>query len=292
MYLRTLPFSQITALKATLIMRYDKQTYLSIDRNSLQAPDVHKIWAGIKFDYIFDNTISKGINLYNGTRYKIFGEYYYQINKSKTDLFVLGADFRHYQKIHRDLIFASRFAASTSFGNNKLIYYLGGVDNWTNFSQNTPTFIPLNEIPINENEDYAYQAVATNLRGFPQNIRNGNSFALINTELRLPVVKYFSNYPLNSSFWSNLQVVGFFDVGTAWSGWTPYSDDNAYGKDIIERGPIVITLDTERDPIVAGYGFGVRAMLFGYFARFDWAWGIEDQQITQRIFYFSLSLDF
>lgn len=292
MYLRTLPFSQISALKGTLILRHDRQTYLSIDRNSLQAPDIHKIWAGIKFDYIFDNTISKGINLYNGTRYKLFGEYYNQVNKSKTDLFVLGADFRHYQKIHRDLILASRFAASTSFGNSKLIYYLGGVDNWTNFSQNTPTFIPLNEIPINENEDYAYQAVATNLRGFPQNIRNGNSFALINTELRLPVVKYFSNYPLNSSFWSNLQLVGFFDVGTAWSGWSPYSDDNAYSKDVIERGPIIITLDTERDPIVAGYGFGARAMLFGYFARFDWAWGIEDQQITQRIFYFSLSLDF
>ncbi len=292
MYLRTIPFSQITALKGTVTLRHDKQIYLSTDRNSLQTPDVHKVWGGIKFDYIFDNTISTGVNLYNGTRYKIFGEYYKQINKSKTDLFVIGADFRHYQRIHRDLIFASRFATSTSFGNSKLIYYLGGVDNWTNFSQNTPTFIPLNEIPINEDENYAYQAVATNLRGFPQNIRNGNSFALINTELRWPVIKYFSNYPLNSSFWTNLQLVGFFDAGTAWSGWSPYSDENAYDKDVIERGSIVITLDTERDPIVAGYGFGIRAMLFGYFARFDWAWGIENQEITPRIFYFSLSLDF
>ncbi|PLX11250.1 MAG: hypothetical protein C0597_15325 [Marinilabiliales bacterium] len=292
MYLRTLPFSQITALKGTLTLRHDKQINLSIDRNSLQASDIHKLWAGIKFDYIFDNTISTGLNLYNGTRYKIFGEYYNQINKSKTDLFVLGADLRHYQKIHRDLIFASRFAASTSFGNSKLIYYLGGVDNWTNFSQSTPTFIPLNEIPINENEDYAYQAVATNLRGFPQNIRNGNSFALINTELRWPVIKYFSNYPLNSSFWSNLQLVGFFDVGTAWSGWSPYSDENAYNKDVRDYGSIVVTVDTERDPIVAGYGLGLRAMLFGYFARFDWAWGIENQKITPQIFYFSLSLDF
>ena len=299
MYLRTIPFSQITALKGTLTMRHDKQIYLSIDRNSLQAQDVHKVWGGIKIDYIFDNTISKGVNLYNGTRYKIFIEYYNRIlehvntsNYFNTDLFVLGADFRHYQKIHRDLILATRFAASTSFGNSKLIYYLGGVDNWTNFSQNTPTFIPLNEIPINEDEDYAYQAVATNLRGFPQNIRNGNSFALINTELRLPIVKYFSNYPINSSFWSNLQIVGFFDIGTAWSGWSPWSKENAYDKDVIDKGSLVITLDTERDPIVAGYGFGFRAMFFGYFARFDWAWGIENQQLTPRIFYFSLSLDF
>lgn len=292
MYLRTLPFSQVNAIKGTVTLRHDKQIYLSIDRNSLQKPNVHKVWGGLKLDYIFDNTISRGVNLYNGTRYKVFAEYYKQINKDKTDLFVVGADFRHYQKIHRDLIFASRFAASTSFGRSKLIYYLGGVDNWTNFSQNTPTFIPLNEIPINEDEDYAYQAVATNLRGFPQNIRNGNSFALINTELRWPFVKYFSNYPLNSSFWSNLQFVGFFDAGTAWSGLSPYSNENAYDEDIRDYGSMVITIDTERDPIVAGYGFGLRAMLFGYFARFDWAWGIENQEITPRIFYFSLSLDF
>jgi len=292
MYIRTIPFSQINALKGTVTFRHDKQIYLATDRNTLQTPDIHKIWGGLKFDYIFDNTISTGVNLYNGTRYKIFAEYYNQVNKTKTDLFVVGADFRHYQKIYRDLILASRFAASTSFGNNKLIYYLGGVDNWTNFSQQTPTFIPLEEIPINNNEEYAYQAVATNLRGFPQNIRNGNSFALINTELRWPFVKYFSSYPLNSSFWKNLQLVGFFDMGTAWSGISPYAKENAYDKEVINRGPITITLDTERDPIVAGYGFGFRTMLFGYFARFDWAWGIENQQITPGIFYFSLSLDF
>ncbi len=292
MYIRTIPFSQVNAIKGTLTLRHDKQIYLATDRNTLQTPDIHKLWGGLKFDYIFDNTISTGINLYHGTRYKIFGEYYNQMNQSQTDLFVVGLDFRHYQKVHRDLIFAARLAASTSFGNSKLIYYLGGVDNWTNFSQKTPTFIPLSEIPINEDEDYAYQAVATNLRGFPQNIRNGNSFALINTELRWPFVKYFSTYPINSSFWSNLQLVGFFDAGTAWTGLSPYAEENAYDKQVTERGPITITIDTERDPIVAGYGFGIRAMLFGYFTRFDWAWGIENQKITPGIFYFSLSLDF
>jgi len=292
MYIRTIPFSQVNAIKGTVTLRHDKQIYMATDRNTLQTPDIHKLWGGVKFDYIFDNTLSTGINLYNGTRYKIFAEYYNQVNKTETDLFVVGTDFRHYQKIHRDLIFASRFAASTSFGNSKLIYYLGGVDNWTNFSQQTPTFIPLEEIPINNNEEYAYQAVATNLRGFPQNIRNGNSFALINTELRWPFVKYFSDYPLNSSFWNNLQLVGFFDMGTAWTGISPWAKENAYDKEIINRGSITVTLDTERDPIVAGYGFGFRTMLFGYFARFDWAWGIENQQITPGIFYFSLSLDF
>ena len=292
MYVRTLPFNQITALKGTVTLRHDKQIAMSIDRNSLQAPDLHKLWGGLKLEYIFDNTISKGVNLYNGSRYKIFGEYYNQVNKSKTDLFVVGADFRHYQKIHKDLIWATRFAASTSFGNSKLIYYLGGVDNWTNFSQQTLTFIPLDEIPIDENEDYAYQAVATNMRGFPQNIRNGNSFALINTELRVPVVKYFTNYPLSSNFWTNLQVIGFFDVGTAWSGLTPYSKENAYDNQVIDNNSVVVTVDMQRDPIVSGFGFGARMMLFGYFTRFDWAWGVENQEILPPIFYFSFNLDF
>ncbi|MCG8410862.1 MAG: hypothetical protein MI739_06225 [Bacteroidales bacterium] len=291
-YIRTLPFNEVRAIKGSLILRYDKMIFLSTNWKTLRKDDSHRVSGGIKLDYIFDNTIKTGINLYNGTRYKIFAEYYNQLNKSKTDLFVIGADFRHYQKIHRDLIFAARFATSTSFGHNKLIYYLGGVDNWTNFSQKKPTFIPLNEIPINEDAKYAYQAVATNLRGFPQNIRNGNSFALINTELRLPVVKYFSNTPINSSFWNNLQLVGFFDVGTAWSGISPYSNKNGYDKLVIDNNSLKITIDTEREPFVAGYGCGLRLMLFGYFARFDWAWGIENKKVNSGIFYFSLSLDF
>jgi hypothetical protein len=43
---------------------------------------------------------------------------------------------------------------------------------------------------------------------------------------------------------------------------------------------------------VAGYGFGLRSQLLGYFVRLDWAWGIENNQIRPRVFYFSLSLDF
>lgn len=59
MYLRTLPFSQVNAIKGTVTLRHDKQIYLSIDRNSLQEPNVHKVWGGLKLDYIFDNTISR-----------------------------------------------------------------------------------------------------------------------------------------------------------------------------------------------------------------------------------------
>jgi hypothetical protein len=48
-----------------------------------------------------------------------------------------------------------------------------------------------------------------------------------------------------------------------------------------------------RDPIVAGFGGGLRSKLFGYFLRFDTAWGIQDFEVADKpIYYFSLSLDF
>ena len=292
-YLLRYPFNQVSSVGLTFTFRNDRTVYLSTDPIFLTKDDVYRNWIGMKLEHIYDNTKFLGINLYSGIRYKIFAEVYQEIASGFDDLIVFGADVRHYLKIHRSLIWANRFAASTSQGTSKLIYYLGGVDNWTNLTPlKIPTFIPLSEIPIDQTENYAYQTVATNMRGFSQNIRNGNNFALINSELRWPVIKYIANYPLSSSFLENFQIVGFFDIGTAWSGKTPWSGQNAYDYSEIERGPIKVTLDSDRKPIVAGYGFGLRSQLLGYFVRLDWAWGIENNQIKPRVFYFSLNLDF
>ncbi|UCH13628.1 MAG: PD40 domain-containing protein [Bacteroidales bacterium] len=291
------PFDQVRSWIRSITFRSDRTVFLATDVNYLNRKNIYKTWVGLKAEYIFDNTRSLGLNLPSGTRYKLFAELYQQVNDRFDDLVVLGADFRHYVRIHRNLIWANRFAASTSQGSSRLIYYLGGVDNWTNLTPfKVPTFIPLSEIPINTEANYVYQTVATNLRGFSQNIRNGNSFALINSEIRWPVFKYIANYPISNSFLENFQIVGFFDIGTAWSGITPWAKENAYDKQVIPEdgngNPITIIIDTDREPIVAGYGFGFRSQLLGYFIRLDWAWGIEDNKILDRIFYFSLSLDF
>lgn len=286
------PFDQVTSLKGSLTLRYDRAVYKAIDEYTLIEPDIYKFWGGLKLEYIFDNTISRGLNLYNGTRFKLFGEFYNQLDTRQSDLFVIGADLRHYQKIHRDLIFAIRIAASTSFGHSRLIYYLGGVDNWTNFSSDVETFISLDEVPIDESQNFAFQAVATNMRGFPQNIRNGNSFVVLNNELRWPVFRYILNRPINSDFFNNFQVIGFGDIGTAWSGKSPYEDSNAYNTEEIDNPPVYIEIDKNNLPFVEGFGFGVRSRLLSYFIRLDWAWGIENSVIQDRIFYFSLDLDF
>jgi hypothetical protein len=285
------PLTEAFALKGTLIYRYDRYVILSTDIPSLSAPNIQRHWAGLKAEAIYDNTRKRAVNIYYGTRFKIFGEYYREVTTKKSDLFVVGADFRHYLKIHRELIWANRFAASSSFGPTKLIYYLGGVDNWMGYLFNSlPMFD--NTIPVDPTKFYGFQALATNMRGFTQNIRNGNNFALINSELRWPFVRYFAGHPLRSAFLNSLQVVGFGDIGTAWSGVTPWSGENAYDTETIKSGPITVVIDSNREPIVAGFGGGLRAQLFGYFIRADLAWGIENRYIMPKIFYLSFSLDF
>ena len=81
-------------------------------------------------------------------------------------------------------------------------------------------------------------------------------------------------------------------MGTAWTGVNPYSLENSFNTREVSQKPIVVTLQNQREPIIFGYGFGLRAELFGYFVRYDWAWGIEDGVGKGRVNYFSLSLDF
>jgi len=285
------PITPVLALKGTLSYRYDRHVTLSEDLTSLNSETFTQHWGGLKGEVIYDNTRKRNVNIYFGTRFKIFGEYYRQITSKKSDMFVIGGDFRKYIRIHRELIWANRFAASTSFGPTKLVYYLGGVDNWMGYLFNKYEMFDAS-IPVSQTQNYGFQALATNMRGFTQNVRNGNNFALINSELRWPFIRYFAGHPLRSNFLNSLQIVGFGDIGTAWSGSSPWSNENAYDTETYKNGPVTVVIDSNRKPIVAGFGAGLRAQLMGYFVRADWAWGIEDRYILPRIFYLSFSLDF
>ena len=285
------PFNQVSSIRGMLSFRSDRAIQMAYYiPNTLTEEDYYRFLGGAKLEYVFDNTIERGINLYNGLRFKIFGEYYQGISPTTEQTYVVGADFRYYQPIYRSLIFAGRIATSSSFGTGKLIYYLGSVDNWMNWSQKIPTFDQT--VRIDPDVNYIFQAVATDMRGFVQNARNGTNFVLGNAELRWPVVQFLANRTLNSSFLNNFQVVGFADVGSAWSGLHPWSENNAYNKEIIENNPIRIIINKNRSPLIFGYGFGLRSKLLGYFVRADWAWGVDGNVILPRVFYFSLGLDF
>ncbi|HAN78482.1 MAG TPA: hypothetical protein DCQ31_12315 [Bacteroidales bacterium] len=293
------PLSQVFALRGTLTGRFDNEIVLAINNTSLAASDTSMLWGGAKIEFIFDNTRDVALNIYEGARFKIFAEVNKQVNGNKTDFFVVGGDFRMYHKIHRNLIWANRFALSTSLGKSRLMYYLGSVDNATLLYHNDPKKTTMERFSNFDKSNlpstyynFVYQTVATNMRGFPQNVRNGTSFALINSEIRWPIIRYFANRPLNNDFLNNFQIVGFADIGSAWSGWSPYSEKNAYLNYIIDRGSVRLIVDRKLSPLVAGYGIGVRSRLLGYFVRLDYAHGIDSGTLLNGLFYLSLNLDF
>ncbi|MBL4667876.1 MAG: PD40 domain-containing protein [Flavobacteriales bacterium] len=309
------PFSEVSSIRTTFTARNDNIVVKSTDLIALNASNFREYRGIAKVAFVFDNSRNKMTNIYYGTKFKIFAEYYQEFgdgsfvstnnqfhedgrakgkgNGTNGNMQVYGLDFRHSLKISRELVWVNRFAASSSFGFEKLIYYLGSTDDWIPIGQEQ--FINGDDIDFSVN--YRYHALAANLRGFPQNIRRGTNFAVINSEIRFPVFKYFIRRPIRSKFIKNFQLIAFGDVGSAWNGLDPWGDQNTIDEETYFEGPIenpsiVVTVSKKIDPIVAGYGLGFRTTLLGYFLRFDWAWGVEDGfSKSKPIFYLSLSLD-
>lgn len=243
-----------------------------------------------RFEYVFDNTISPALNILNGMRYKIYTEYMYGLNNGNKSCYNIGFDFRNYKKVYKNFIIANRLAYAHSDGTSQVEYLLGGVDNWI-APQNGPGATQ----PPGDN--YGFQALATSMRGYKQYARVGNNFAVLTTELRLPVITTFMKRPIQSSILKNLMLVGFADAGAAWKGFLP----DAQSMEEKYYLPTVIMLNSLNNVnlsltvpnsggLALGYGAGLRTSLLGYYVRFDAAWNIDG--IRKPMLYFALGTDF
>ena len=277
------PFSELASLRASVMYRNDRYVIQAIDMLSLRIPNFNDDMMGAKLEYVYDSSIPRGLNLWTGWKLKVFAEYY-QVPTENGDMQVAGMDLRHSLKVHRDIIWVTRLAGAASFGSRRVAHFLGGVDNWL-FSETD------NSIPIDFSQNYFYQSLAVPMRGFFFNARNGTSFGLFNTEVRVPLFRYLLNRPIRSDFLQNFQIVGFGDVGSAWTGINPYGEDNTFNQRVIERNPLTITLNNQREPVLWSYGFGLHTRILGYFLRADWGWGVDDGVVQRPVFHFSLGLD-
>ncbi len=290
------PLDPFFSLRAMGTVRQDKTITLSTNRRTLEQPAYAEQRMALRLSAVYDNTVPIDLNLRTGTRAKLFVEAVkrFEFNTEPVWSFrfdrgfmtVIGLDARHYQPLDRRSILAVRLASATTFGSERILYFLGGVDNWI-----FPSFN--NNIPVPEEGNFAFRTLAANLRGFRQNIRNGNTYILTNAELRVPIFKYLSSNPSLGNFWRNFQIVGFFDAGTAWQGRSPYNPDNPINTVFFYNPPTVtVKVNYFRDPIVAGYGVGVRAPILGMFLRADYAWGIETRVVQKPIWHLALGTDF
>ncbi len=290
------PFSPFLSLRGTGTLRQDRAITQALNAFTLDIPTRNEQRAALRAALVYDDVAEVDENIRFGSRAKLSAEVVqrfalntqprlsFSVNKGVMG--VLTLDARHYLRLDRHSILAMRGAAATSFGKEQMLYYLGGIENWL-----FPEF--QNNIPIAPNRAYAFEGLAANLRGFRQNIRNGNSYALVNTELRVPIVKYLTRKLTLRSFWRNLQLVGFLDAGTAWTGISPYSGDNPLNTLTFTTLPAVsVTVKYFRDPLVMGYGAGLRMKILGTFLRVDYAQGIETRRFEPRRWHIGIGTDF
>lgn len=287
-YILKYPLSDVSAIRGSFGYRNDHEILTAPDSFELKKPDTYYHRLNAKLEYIYDTSLPLGMNLQTGTKVKVFAEAFNTLFEQRSFISILGIDARHYQKINRNFIWAGRFAASTSLGQQKVAYYLGGVDNWIVLN-NGNRFD--SNVPISQDQNYVFQSNATSMRGFKQNIRNGNSFFVLTSEFRMPLFKYLSNRPLKSEFLTNFQVIWFNDLGTAWTGKSPFDSANNYEKPITD-GSITVRVQNDIYPIVGNYGYGFRSKILGYYIRIDRAFGIEDGLVLKPMTHISLGLDF
>jgi hypothetical protein len=256
-----------------------------------QDEQVHYVGATGKM--VFDNTIQKGFNLLHGTRFLLQGDVYQSLNNPARNFSNLRFDFRHYQKVHREITWATRIFYGQFFGPNKQNYLIGGVPNWLfNQTRSHVSGDPLAVSNTLNNSNLLFVDYTTNLRGFRYNERFGSSTFLINTELRIPIFRYLSSAPLSSNFLRNFFLTGFADFGSAWDGPIPLNPERSsleveYNEEIFRA-----RIRNFSNPWLASYGLGIRTLLLGYYARFDYAWPLRDFVPGDPKFTVSVGLDF
>ncbi|HQW91530.1 MAG TPA: hypothetical protein PKY28_00465 [Ferruginibacter sp.] len=299
------PFDATKSIRLSTGIRSDNAVIVSnVNRQFLLGtPNQRTLYSTTHLEYVYDNSLNPAMNIWNGLRYKFFIDWNRQINKVQfadgPNTFNLGFDARYYYPIYRNFIWAGRAAGDFSWGNQKMIYYLGGVDGWLMFGENDK--YDANGVKIKEryfntsnppdnDQDYAFQSLAVNMRGYIQNVANGNNAVVINSEFRLPIVSTFFNRTINNAFLNNFQIIQFIDLGTAWNG--------AYDKFkrpevVYGQPPVQVKVKAGGlGPFAGGYGFGARSTLLGYFVKFDAGWPMSGFFKGKPVLYVALGLDF
>ena len=290
-------FDEVRSLRWGLAARFNRDVIQGTDLFSLTADNNTGEQLGLQVAWVHDDTRSPRLNIHHGFRARVWAEYFIDGVGTATaengaqglatpnagwSFGTIGFDARRYIPLVGPSILALRMAGDWSIGQKKLLHMLGGTDNSFSLAGNANTAVDP-DIP------YTYQARITPLRGFQNNVRNGANMTVANAEVRFPI---FFNSAGKTDFLKHLQAVAFADVGAAWTGLHPYTDDNTFNFVTVESNPITVTVSNNREPVLYDLGFGLRSRFLGYWLAADWAYGVDDGITLPRRFTLSLNFDF
>lgn len=295
------PFDETKSIRFSAGIRSDNQVLSTVDQITAPIESQRILYNVNRLEYVYDNSLNPVTNIWNGLRYKIGVDWNRQVSGVKfadgPNTFNLGVDARYYYPIYRNFIWAGRAAADFSWGKQKFIYYLGGVDGWLMFGNNR---VVRNGVEKDRyynsantpdpDQEYAFQSLAVNMRGYIQNVANGNNAIVLNSEFRLPVMSTFFDKTVNNAFLRNFMITQFVDLGTAWNG---AYDGLKRPTVVYGANPVTVRVKAAGvGPFAGGYGFGARSTLLGYFVKYDVGWPMNGFFKGKPIMYLSLGLDF
>ena len=295
----SLPISERIRFSVKPFGAFTRSVHLgrSLTSKKEQSPEpVNNFYGGFRSEFVYDNSIATGMNVTEGTRVKISYQHYQGLNNSNNSFSQVSADIRHYQKIYKTIIFAVRGFGGSFYGKSPKQYLLGGMDNWA-FNKSkyggitaTGEHNPLGLDSLNEGILFA--EFATNLRGFNYATLFGNNVLLLNAELRIPIVQVFTNSPITSTFLRHLQFVGFYDIGTSWSGRPPFGENGSVNYEEIKSKPFEVRIKNYLNPWLYSYGVGMRSTMLGYYLKVDVAWPVKNYEVGNASWLITLGFDF
>lgn len=296
------PFDNYTRLSLTPFLASTYFNDLSI--NTLVSPypstwpssTATTFYSGLKAELVLDRTTIQGLNLVEGTKAQIKIENYSPFNNSN-GFTKFRTDIRHYQNIYREMIFATRLIYGKFIGNNAPNFIVGGMDNWILKKDDQSASAERNPLAITnlyDNRNILFAEYVTNLRGFNYNKVHGTDALVVNAEWRFPVFHFLSSRPIKSNFLRHFQITTFFDIGTSWTGQSPFSQESSINLETIGsvNSPFKAIVKNYKNPFLMGYGTGIRTMISGYFLKLDLAWGVEDFVTKSPKLYLTISEDF
>jgi len=285
------PKMRVTLNPSYMFTRYQDLNFNNLIPNPESVETNVNSYLGISSEIVYDNTSVLGQNMIQGTRLKATIKHNESLSNRSRSFSNFSLDFRHYQKLHRSLVFATRMYYGSFFGRYDHSYMLGGMDNWL-FKNDPASSSPWRPEESKENNNIYFMEYVTSLRGYDYNTLHGTNTMLINFELRLPIVRFFYNGPISSNFLANLQFIGFYDIGSAWTGPSPFSPNNSISVITVGDDSFEAEIQTFKSPWLMSYGAGMRTVILGYFMKIDLAWPIEDNTVGSPKFYFTLGHDF
>ncbi len=242
-------------------VRQDRTIFLATEQHSLTFEDIKSIWS--------INTLSLNWNkltptiplLYKGVKVRGLVDVFKAFSQKQEIVMGSTVKLEYHQPVYRYITIVAQAQAGFSAGQGKVLYNMGQVDNTL-----TPRIDSNVHFP--QESPYAFQTLATPLRGHLQNSMYGDRYVLLNADVYFPIFQTLIPMETPLQFINLLQLGMFVDGAAAKESWNKIAPDRGWAW---------------------SYGLSAKTQLAGYPLRFDIAW--PGTFNSTPLWYLSLSLN-